>query len=137
MRIAIKNLPFRRCLATLARDTSPKQGEALFRLRFLRFTHFVRFGRKERKRRNSDCYRQVNRVNDNIFKNNLCRKAGFPPQQDPICAYLRICRFPKAGTLGRAAGIALAQRGEWRRLYKRGRLNIVARGAGPSISRKI
>ena len=28
MRIAIKNLPFRHCLATLARDTSPKQGEA-------------------------------------------------------------------------------------------------------------
>ena len=48
MRIAIKNLPSRHCLATLARDTSPKQGEALFRLRFLRFTHFVRFGRKER-----------------------------------------------------------------------------------------
>ena len=36
----------------------------IFTLRFLHFTHFVRSGRKERKRRNSDCYRQVNRVND-------------------------------------------------------------------------
>ena len=36
-------------------------------VRVLRVTHFVDLGGKERKRRNSDCYRQVNLVNDNLL----------------------------------------------------------------------
>ena len=53
------------------------------------------------------------------FKNDICRKAGFPPQQDSICAYLRICRFP--------SGASAEQRAKLSRSRVNGGISIICR----------